>query len=112
MAFHRSIAAWAECGFHVIVDGSLSYDNQALRGACLRVFDAFHLRLVGVRCSVDALTTREEQRQDKRPLGWAAHQARDIHDGLGYAAEVDTTHRSPDECVEDVASQLGLPLLH
>ena len=111
LAFHRSVATWAECGFHVIVDGSLPYENRRLRDACLRVFEAFDVRLVGVRCSVDELTMREEQRPDKRPSGWAARQARDIHNGLHYAAEVDTTDRSPDDCVEDLVSQLGLPLL-
>ena len=111
LAFHRSVATWAECGFHVIVDGSLPYENRRLRDACLRVFEAFDVRLVGVRCSVDELTMREEQRPDKRPSGWAARQARDIHNGLHYAAEMDTTDRSPDDCVEDLVSQLGLPLL-
>ena len=91
LAFHRSIATWAECAFHMIVDGSLPYENRKLRDACIGVFEAFDVRLVGVRCSVDELTTREEQRPDKRPSGWAARQARDIHDGLHYAAEVDMT---------------------
>ena len=111
LAFHRSIVAWAEHGFALIVDGSLPYGDHQLRDACLRQFDAFDLRLVGVRCSLPELSRREEQRPEDRLIGWAARQAKDVHDGLHLAADVDTTDRSPDECAQDVVAQLGFALI-
>lgn len=111
LTFHRSIAAWATAGFNLIVDGSLPYGDAGLRDACLRLLEPFDLRLVGVRCGVDVLTEREEDRPEKRPTGWAARQAADIHLGMRYAAEVDTTARSAAACADDVAGQLGIGLV-
>jgi chloramphenicol 3-O phosphotransferase len=110
LAFHRSVAVWAECGFHVIVDGSLPYENLELLDRCLRVFEPFDLRLVGVRCSDAELAARETSRPEDRPRGWAVRQAKDIHDGMRYAAEVDTTAKSPEECADEVAMRLGLSI--
>ena len=98
-------------GLNVIVDGSLPYEDRDLRAACIRVFAPFDLRILGVRCSASELTRRETDRPEKRPDGWAVRQSSDIHDGMRYAAEVDTTARSSEECAEDAATQLGLPLI-
>ncbi len=111
LAFHRSVAAWAEAGFDVIVDGSLPYEDRQLRDACVRVFETFDLRVVGVRCSAAELAAREAGRPDERPIGWAVRQAGDIHDGMRYAAEVDTTARAVEECAEEVAAQLQLAVV-
>ncbi|MGW5359385.1 phosphotransferase-like protein [Actinopolymorpha pittospori] len=54
------------------------------------------------------LTARERTRPEARPAGWAVRQARDIHEGMHYAALVDTSVRSSQECAEDVLAQLGL----
>ncbi|MGH8882592.1 MAG: phosphotransferase-like protein [Stackebrandtia sp.] len=111
LTFHRSIAAWAAHGFNVIVDGPLPYGDRQLRDECLRVFEPFYFRIVGVRCADAVLTERESSRPDERLEGWAVRHATTVHDGMRYAAEVDTTARSPDECAEDVATQLGLSLV-
>ena len=111
LAYHRSIAVWAECGFNLIVDGSLPYEDRRLRDACIRIFEPYDFRMVGVRCSDAELTRREVARPEVRPTGWAVRQAKDIHDGMRYAADVDTTARSPEACADDAASQLGLPLV-
>jgi chloramphenicol 3-O phosphotransferase len=111
LAFHRSIASWAEAGLNVIVDGSLPYEDRDLRAACIGVFAPFDLRILGVRCAASELSRREAGRPEKRPDGWAVRQSTDIHDGMRYAAEVDTTARSSEECAEDAATQLGLPLI-
>jgi chloramphenicol 3-O phosphotransferase len=108
LAFHRSLASWAEAGFHLLVDGSLPYGDPALRDRCLRVFDAYDLRLVGVRCAVEHLNEREASRPERRPAGWAASQAADIHAGLTFAAEVDTSSLSPEACADEVIAQLDL----
>ena len=108
VAFHDSVAAWAQRGFHVIVEGSLPYEDPQLRDECLRVFEEFDLRVVGVHCSDAVLTAREATGVEERPRGWAVRQARDIHDGMRYAAEVDKTAASAEECAEEVARRLGL----
>lgn len=107
LAFHRSVAAWPECGFHVIVDGSLPYEDRELRDACLAVFEPYDLRVVGVTCAVEVLNEREARRPEERPTGWAAQQAEDIHDGMTYAATVDTSSASPQDCAAAVIAQLG-----
>ncbi|MEQ7008780.1 hypothetical protein ABN028_21640 [Actinopolymorpha sp. B17G11] len=66
------------------------------------------LWLVAVRCAVGMLNELEVRRPEARPAGWAATQAVDIHDGLRFAAEVDTSTRSPDACADDVIAQLDL----
>lgn len=109
LAFHRSLATWAAAGFDVvIIDGSLPYDDNVVRDACLDVFAGYDLRLIGVTCHVDVLRQRERDRPDERLVGWAERQAADIHDGLRYAAQVDTSNRTADECVDEVLDQLGL----
>lgn len=108
LTFHRSLAAWAEGGFDLIVDGSLPYDDDALRDACLAVFAPYDLRLIGVTCHVEVLRRRTRERPEERPDGWAERQAANIHDGMRYAAWVDTSSRTPDECAIDVLGQLGL----
>ncbi|GAA2760578.1 phosphotransferase-like protein [Actinopolymorpha rutila] len=107
LTFHRSIAVWASAGLNLIVDGSLPYEDRSLRDACLKVFEPFDLRLVGVRCGVDALSEREAGRPEERPAGWAVRQAADIDVGMKYAAEVDTTARTPEACALELATQLG-----
>jgi chloramphenicol 3-O phosphotransferase len=111
LAFHRSVAVWPQLGFDVIVDGSLPYEDRQLRDRCMQVFAPFDLRIIGVRCSDPELTDREVSRSEERPTGWAIRQAKDIHEGMPYAAEVDTTARSPEACADDAANQLGLSLL-
>ena len=108
LALDESVAAWARAGFHVILDGSLPYEDRDLRDTCTSVFAPYDLRLVGVTCADPELTARERTRPEARPVGWAVRQARDIHDGMRYAALVDTSVRSSQECAEDVLAQLGL----
>lgn len=106
--FHRSIAAWAEAGFHVIVDGSLPYGNPSLRDECVAILATYDLKIVGISCDLEALTHREKHRPEERQEGWAARQAADVHDGLRYAAFVDTSECSPEDCAREILSQLGL----
>ncbi|HEY6738283.1 MAG TPA: AAA family ATPase [Actinopolymorphaceae bacterium] len=108
LAFHRSIAVWAESGFDVIVDGSLPYEDRRLRDDCLDVLSPYDLRVIGVRCSETELTRREAVRPERRPRGWAVRQARDIHDGMRYAVEIDTTGKSPEAGADEVVSRLGM----
>lgn len=108
LTFHRSIAAWAEAGFHVIVDGSLPYGNPYLRDECVAILATYDLKIVGISCDLAGLTHREKHRPEERQEGWAARQASDIHDGLQYAAFVDSSERSPENCAREIVSQLAL----
>lgn len=106
LAFHRSIATWAEAGFHLIVDGSLPYE-RALRDEYIDIFHPYDVRLIGVSCDVAELNKRETASQSLQPLGWSAQQAKDIHDGMHYAATVDITRHTPAECAAEIAHQLA-----
>lgn len=104
-AFHQSIAAYLDCGFDVIVDGALPYGDEPGLQDALSIYRQFRLCLVGVRCEVPELERRERARGD-RVQGWARQQAADLHDGMTYDVEVDTTATSPDECAVIIARHL------
>ena len=79
-ALHSSIAAFADQGFDLIVDGVLPYDDSAGIDDALEVFSTYPLCYVGVRCDPDLLETREKARTN-RNQGWALKQQSDLHDG-------------------------------
>ena len=110
LALHRSIAAWAVSGLALVVDGSLPYGQEALRARCLDLFAEFDLRIVAVGCSTEVLAARERTRPG-RTVGWAAHQATDIHRGLSAHAVVDTSVHPPERCARSVLEQLRLEVL-
>jgi chloramphenicol 3-O phosphotransferase len=62
---------------------------------------------VGVRCDPDVAASREVRRVD-RGDGMARQQALSVHSGTTYDVEVDTTHRSTEECAKDIAGWLSL----
>ncbi|MEU1335322.1 AAA family ATPase [Streptomyces sp. NPDC005865] len=95
MGFHRSIAAMAEVGNHVVVDHVLSEPWRLVD--CLTVLRPESVLFVGVRCSLDALVRREAARGD-RPAGLAALQYDLVHRHGDYDLECDTSTTSPAEC--------------
>jgi chloramphenicol 3-O-phosphotransferase len=102
ITLHRSLAAWPEAGYNVIIDGSLP--GQTLRDECLSLLKKFDLRIVKVFCHRSHLERRELPR-DCVP-GWAplSHQDGD----LVFDATVDTSHQTPAKCASSVLLQLGL----
>ena len=69
---------------------------------------------VGVRCDPDVAARREAQRPD-RDTGMAAQQAHQVHEGVHYDVQVDTSRTSPGECARTVLRRLRLaeqPLPH
>ena len=105
-ALHRSIAAFGDQGFDLIVDGVLPYgDPQGIADA-LDIFSRFRLCYVGVHCEPDVLEAREKERPD-RDQGWARKQHSDLHEGQRYDVEIDSTTRSPEQNADSVVRHLA-----
>ncbi|MFJ2090171.1 chloramphenicol phosphotransferase CPT family protein [Streptomyces sp. NPDC087901] len=99
MGFHRSIAAMAEVGNDIVVDHVLSEPWRLVD--CLTVLPPESVLFVGVRCSLDELTRREQARGD-RPSGLAAFQYDLVHAHGDYDVECDTGTASPRACAERI----------
>jgi chloramphenicol 3-O phosphotransferase len=107
IALHDAIATLGRNGLDVIVDGSLPTD-RALHYRCLEILRSVPGTLViGVTCSPEMLAQREATRSD-RNAGWAERQSGIVFEGVELDAIVDTSHRSPDECVEELLRALQL----
>lgn len=91
-AYRRTVATWARHGLDVIVDEVLLGPDPILDWR--EALAGLSVLWVAVRCSPDVVAQRERARGD-RVLGLAAGQARTIHRGVRYGAEVDTTTASP-----------------
>jgi chloramphenicol 3-O phosphotransferase len=99
MGFHRSIAAMAEVGNHIVVDHVLSEPWRLLD--CLTVLRPEYVLFIGVHCPLDELTRRELARGD-RPAGLAAYQYNLVHSHADYDLECDTGTASPRECAQRI----------
>ena len=106
-AMYQAIAAYADQGFDLIVDGILPYGHPESIADALSTFRLYRLCYVGVHCDLDILEQREKERPD-RVTGWASHQFRDLHDRAEYDVEVDTTATSPIVNADRVAEYLIL----
>jgi chloramphenicol 3-O phosphotransferase len=85
---HRTVAALAAAGLDVIVDHVLLED--AWLEECHRLWGAFDVLVVGVRCPLDVVLERERTRRD-RTIGQAAAQFAVVHRGRANDLEVDTS---------------------
>lgn len=105
-ALYRSMAAYAQQDLDVIVDGALPYGDPTGYADCLATLRAAGtVTVVGVRCAIERLRERERERNHPLP-GWAERQALDIHTGIMYDIEVDTTLATPEQCARQVLSAL------
>jgi chloramphenicol 3-O phosphotransferase len=65
--------------------------------------------LIGVRCSLDIVKTRELQRAGRFP-GTATSHFHEVHShGAGYDLEVDTSASTPRACAALIIDRLGRP---
>jgi chloramphenicol 3-O phosphotransferase len=107
--FHRAVAGMAQAGNDLVVDYVLSERWRLLD--CLAVLSGLDVVFVGVRCSEQELTRREQARGDRQP-GQAAAQLRQVHSYGSYDIECDTTTASPRDCARSIGQCLDrLPLL-
>jgi chloramphenicol 3-O phosphotransferase len=96
---HHAIAALAQAGNHVVADHVLV--DARWVDECARLFCNLPAYFVAVRCPLDVLEQREQQRQD-RTLGQARAQFDLVHAHGVYDLEVDTSLASPDQCAQHI----------
>jgi chloramphenicol 3-O phosphotransferase len=101
--FHRSIAALAGAGNHLIVDHVMVYRAgwASTLADCMDVLEPFPVYFVGVHCSLDE-ANRREQARGNRFIGTAERQFHRVHRHRLYDVEVDTTHASSEACAEQI----------
>jgi chloramphenicol 3-O phosphotransferase len=99
MGFHRAVAGMAAGGNNVVVDHVLSEQWRLLD--CLGLFAPGDVVLVGVRCPLQELVRREQQRGD-RPQGLAARQFGQVHAHDLYDVECDTAASSAADCARQI----------
>ena len=101
--FHRSVAALADAGNHLIVDAVQGGD---LLRQFLHLLRDQKVWLVGVRCRLDEVERRERARGDRK-IGMAAQQFPQIHAHGVYDVEVDTAAMAPDACARHIVKFLA-----
>lgn len=97
--------AFAAAGFDVIADGILPYREPEALSRALEQLRRFPVTLVGLRCAPEVLTEGARERLDRDP-GFAATQESDIHLGMRYDIDVDTSVDSVETIADSIAKQL------
>lgn len=99
--YHSTIKLLSEMGFNVIVDSIIANDKS---------FNDFYdvlidhpILFVGVRCSKEEITRREQSRGD-RAIGLAHSQFDYIYSYDEYDLEVNTEELSPVQCADKILS--------
>jgi chloramphenicol 3-O phosphotransferase len=101
---HRAIAALSRAGWHVVADHVLVERAWVQDcAACLADLPAY---LVGVRCPLEVLVAREAARRERTP-GQAAAQHQQVHAGLVYDLDVDTSLLSAEACAQRIQARLA-----
>lgn len=101
--FHKSAAAVALAGNHVIVDYVLQQPEWLEE--CVKAFEGLTVVFVGVHCSIDVLEEREVQRGDRK-IGAARFHVERVHRHQTYDLEIDTSSLSLDDCVSQITSYI------
>ncbi|MEU8758804.1 chloramphenicol phosphotransferase CPT [Streptomyces sp. NPDC048659] len=103
-AWTAGIAAMARAGARIVVD-EVFLGGAASQRRWLRHLDGLDVLWVGVRCDPRVATGRETARGDRTP-GMAALQAGQVHEGVRYDLEVDTTHTEAMDCARRIAAEV------
>ena len=101
---HRSIAALAGTGNHVVADHVL-VDPRWLNDCAATLAD-LPAHFIAVRCPLDVVEQRERERKD-RTLGQARAQFDLVHAHGVYDFEVDTSVGSAEECAQQIKNYLA-----
>ncbi len=103
----RAIAAFAEAGNNVIID-DLLFEPDYLHDYADVLAD-IDTWFIGVRCSLEVVNQRENQRAGRFP-GTAESHFHEVHaHGLDYDLEVDTSTNAPRACAEAIIHRLKTP---
>jgi chloramphenicol 3-O phosphotransferase len=97
--FNSSSAAIARAGNNIIVDTVLQEPSWI--AACVVSFEGLEVFSVGVKCSLEALESREKTRGDRRE-GMARYQHNRVHSHGVYDIEVDASALPLGECVSRI----------
>jgi len=103
-AMNAALSEYSRHGQCIIFDTALS--NPDSWRYVLEDLVGLPVYLVGVTCSVEELSRREEIRGD-REVGLAARQSEWIHTNKEYDLLVDTTASNPDHCAAEIAGWLN-----
>jgi chloramphenicol 3-O phosphotransferase len=100
-AWAEGVAATVRAGARVIID-DVFLGGATSQQWWQRVLDGLSVLWVGVRCESAVAVGREIARGD-RVSGMAAAQADQVHLGVSYDVEVDTTHTESLDCARIIA---------
>ncbi|MFF3673888.1 chloramphenicol phosphotransferase CPT [Streptomyces sp. NPDC002120] len=103
-AWMAGVAATARAGAPVIVD-DVFLGGAASQERWRKTLDGLDVLWVGVRCESTVAAAREIARGDRTP-GMAASQAEQVHHGVVYDLEVDTTRTESLECARAIAARV------
>lgn len=102
--YHRSLAAYAEEGNHLIVEHIL--DQEGMFEQLVTLFAPFDVYFVALHCPPDLLAERERLRGD-RPIGSAVADYHSIHQGRDYDLQVEALWPLDQQVMEGWATQKG-----
>ncbi|WP_161632062.1 phosphotransferase-like protein [Nakamurella lactea] len=106
LALHRSIAAWADDDWTVIVDGSLPFENAELITACLEALGP-DTRTVALTSEPDELRRRFIVRGAAGDLNRTLRQQETLPDLVPADLAVDCTHLTSVAVADTVAAWLA-----
>lgn len=106
-AWRRACAALWISGVYVLVDDLKMWPEwQSEWEFCLK--DIPH-KFIGLRCDLATLEERERARAD-RELGLARGHFQDVHEGIRYDVELDSSRRTPEQMADELAATFGVGL--
>jgi chloramphenicol 3-O phosphotransferase len=104
--FHRSVAAFADAGNHLVVEHIL--DTPGWHARLAGLLHGHELLFVGLHVSLDELNRREAARGD-RPAGSAEADFHSVHRGLRYDLKLDTERDAEANADAVIAAWEGRP---
>jgi chloramphenicol 3-O phosphotransferase len=104
VAWRTGVAAMARAGARVIID-DVFLDGAGSQERMRAHLKGLTVLWAGVRCDAAIATAREIARGD-RVVGMAASQAEQVHDGVVYDIEVDTSHTESLDCARAIAASV------
>ncbi|QDH20370.1 chloramphenicol phosphotransferase CPT family protein [Saccharibacillus brassicae] len=99
--YYSTVKLFSEMGLNVLVDTVI--DNDERFDKCLEVFAEQPTLFVGVLCSKEELTRREQIRGD-RNIGLARSQFEKVYRFTEYDLEINTEELNPTECAKAILS--------
>ncbi len=103
-AWMAGVAAMARAGARLILDEVFLSGGEG-QARWQKALDGLPVLWVGVRCDPDVAAAREAARGDRIP-GMARLQAAQVHKGVVYDIEVDTTATDPGACARMIAARV------